>query len=139
MGWRVHGAIPGSGQTFSSSPGHPHQFWCPPNVPISGCQSSWSARMPTHLHLVPRLRMSTAIPSRPCTPSWRAVGLYCYHTYKYMTLCKDGYLFVVQYFMQYRFIICLDNIFRHKSPEPLFIMATSNLQNPLLAKHMYVV
>jgi len=55
-----------------------------------------------------------------------------------LTSHKDGHLFVAEYFMQYHIIICLDKIFRHKSPEPLFIMATSNLQNPLLAKRTYV-
>jgi hypothetical protein len=94
--------------------------------------------MTTHLHLVPRLRMSAAITSRPCTPLWRETVLYCYNTYKSMTSCKDGYLFVVEYFMQYYFIICLYKIFRHKSPEYLFIMANSNLQNPLLAICTYV-
>jgi hypothetical protein len=49
-----------------------------------------------------------------------SAGLYCYHNYKSMTSRKDGYLFVVEYFMQYNFIICLDKIFRHKSPKPLF-------------------
>jgi hypothetical protein len=36
------------------------------------------------------------------------------------------------------FIVCLDNIFGHNSPEPLFIKATTNLQNHLLSKHAYV-
>ena len=82
--------------------------------------------------------MSGAILSHPFMPSWHTAGLYFYHTYKSMTSHKDGYLFVVEYFMQYHFIICLDKNFRHKSPEPLFKMATSNLQNPFLAKHTNV-
>lgn len=103
------------------------------------CPTQWvpkqlSARMTTHLHLVPTLRMSAAMPSHPYMPSRRAAGIYFYHTYKPMTSRKDGYLFVVEYFMQYHIIISPDKIFRHKSTEPLFIMATSNLQNPLLAK-----
>ena len=134
MGWRVHGAMPGNRQRFSSSPEHPLQFWCPPNVPISGCHSRWSTRMTTHLHLVPRLRMSAAISSRLCIPSWRAAGLYCYHTYKSMTSRKDGYLFVVEYFIQYSFIICLDKIFRHKSPKPLFYNGHLKLAEPSSAK-----
>ena len=71
---------------------------------------SVGAKAVTHLHLVPWLRMSAAIPSCLCTPSWHAAELYCYHTYKSITSRKDGYLFVVQYFMQYHFIICLDKI-----------------------------
>jgi len=51
------------------SPSRPHWYWGPPSLLYSGYRGllprGWSgrgAKLTTHLHLVPRLRMSGAIP-----------------------------------------------------------------------------
>jgi len=55
-----------------------------------------------------------------------------------MTSREDGYLFVVEYFMQYNFIICLDKIFKHKSTKPLFYNGHLKSAEPSSAKHKHV-
>ena len=61
--------------TFPSSK-RPYRLWDPPNLLIGGY---WGVNVTTPLHLMPRLRMSGAIPPLPYRPSWRGQGLYLYY------------------------------------------------------------
>ena len=72
MGWTIGGSNPGTGKRFIASPQHTGQFWGLHSILSSGYQgilpcikSSWGTQLITNIHLVPKLRMSRAIPPLP--------------------------------------------------------------------------
>jgi hypothetical protein len=69
MGWTIRGSNPGTGKRFIASYQTTGQFWGLHSILSSGYQgilpcvkSSWSIELITNIHLVPKLRMSWAIP-----------------------------------------------------------------------------
>lgn len=75
-------ASPDTGKSFVVSPKCPHRLWGPARLIFS---SYWGAvcpvvRLTTHLHLVPMLRISAALPPLPYTLSWQ-VGVTRYFLY----------------------------------------------------------
>jgi len=66
------------GKRFFSYPERPDRLWSSSSLLYNGHRgvfhswvSGWSVRLTTHLRIVPRLRISTAIPPHPCMSSWR--------------------------------------------------------------------
>ena len=62
-GWMIQGFIPGRGKKFFSSHKCPDQL-CGTH-PASYALGTRNIKLPAHLHLVPRLRMTGAIPTLP--------------------------------------------------------------------------
>jgi hypothetical protein len=80
------GSIPGGSKSFISSPKRPDRIRRPPSLLFSGYRrfilgvKRPGHKLTTYLHIVPRLRMSGAIPLLPYMPSWHGQGqLYPYH------------------------------------------------------------
>jgi hypothetical protein len=78
----IGGSRHGRGWEFFFSPPRPQRLWGPPSLLSNEYQSlfpwRWSVRgvkLTTHLHLVPRSRMSGAVPAPPNTPPWRGAQL----------------------------------------------------------------
>jgi hypothetical protein len=71
--------IPGRSIRFLSSP---NWLWVPPSLPLNGywkhfpqeVKCGWAIKLVTHLYLVQRLRMSTAMPPLPYLSAWQAQG-----------------------------------------------------------------
>jgi hypothetical protein len=79
----IGGSSPDRDWEFFSSPPRPDQLWRPTQPPIQwvpealslGVKRPGSVKLTTHLHLVPRSKMLSAVPPLPNTPSWRGAQL----------------------------------------------------------------
>jgi len=68
-------------------------------------QSSQDMKLTAYLHLMPRLRMSEAIPLHPHTPLWHAEGqlyLYLVHNWNFTSVWQFVALQELCYKLKYR-------------------------------------
>jgi len=72
MGWMIQGSNPGEGKRFLSSPNLSDWVWGPPSqlfseygFPPPAGSDFWGMKLTSDFYLMPRLRMSLAIPLFP--------------------------------------------------------------------------